>query len=104
MGSAPPSGPSGVEPRPGPVPWREIFSGSLGRLALGLFLLEILTAVQILVVATVMPVISRDLDGLGLYGWAFSAGGLATVITIPPKPFGICFTATSWPAWSGSPG
>ena len=31
-----------------PVQWREIFAGSLGRVALGLFLLEVLTAVQIL--------------------------------------------------------
>ena len=83
MGSAPSSGPGAAARRQQPVPWREIFSGALGRLAFGLFLLEALTAVQILVVATVMPVIARDLSGLRLYGWAFSAGGLATVITIP---------------------
>lgn len=60
-----------------------MFDGSLGRLALGLFLLEALAAVQILVVTTVMPAIVADLGGLHLYGWAFSAAGLATVITIP---------------------
>ena len=83
MGSAPSSGPGAAARRQQPVPWREVFSGALGRLAFGLFLLEALTAVQILVVATVMPVIARDLSGLRLYGWAFSGGGLATVITIP---------------------
>jgi MFS family permease len=35
------------------------------------------------VVTTVMPSIVADLGGLRFYGWAFSAAGLATVITIP---------------------
>jgi len=34
-------------------------------------------------VATVLPAIVADLGGLRFYGWAFSASGLATVITIP---------------------
>jgi len=68
----------------GPPPrWREVFSGNLGRVAFGLFLLEVLAAVQVLVVTTVMPVITRELGGLHLYGWAFSASGLATVMAIP---------------------
>jgi MFS family permease len=60
-----------------------VFAGPLGRLTFGLFLLEALAAVQILVVTTVMPAIVADLGGLRFYGWAFSAAGLATVITIP---------------------
>jgi MFS family permease len=60
-----------------------VFAGSLGRLTFGLFLLEALAAVQILVVTTVLPAIVADLGGLRFYGWAFSAAGLATVITIP---------------------
>jgi MFS family permease len=60
-----------------------VFAGPLGRLTFGLFLLEALAAVQILVVTTVMPAIVTDLGGLRFYGWAFSAAGLATVITIP---------------------
>jgi MFS family permease len=60
-----------------------VFAGSLGRLTFGLFLLEALAAVQILVVTTVLPAIVADLGGLRFYGWAFSASGLATVITIP---------------------
>jgi MFS family permease len=68
----------------GPPPrWQEVFSGNLGRVAFGLFLLEVLAAVQVLVVTTVMPVITRELGGLHLYGWAFSASGLATVMAIP---------------------
>lgn len=80
-----------------PVPWREVFSGPLGSLALSLFLLEVLTAVQILVVATVMPVIARDLHGLRLYGWAFSAGGLATVVTIPLGGRAVDRAGARWP-------
>jgi MFS family permease len=60
-----------------------VFSGSAGRLTLGLFLLEVLAAIQILVVATVMPAVVADLGGLRFYGWAFSAAGLATVVAIP---------------------
>jgi MFS family permease len=63
--------------------WREVFSGRLGRVAFGLFLLEALAAVQILVVTAVMPVITKELGGIRLYGWAFSASGLATVMAIP---------------------
>jgi MFS family permease len=66
-----------------PARWREVFTGGFGRLTLGLFLLEILAAVQALVVAAIMPAVSRDLGGLRLYGWAFSAAALATVLTIP---------------------
>jgi MFS family permease len=60
-----------------------VFSGRLGRLTLGLFLLEALAAVQVLVVTAVMPAITKDLGGIRLYGWAFSASGLATVMAIP---------------------
>jgi len=73
-------------PAPGgaqPPRWREIFAGRLGRLTIGLFLMEVLGAVQILVVTTVMPAVLADLGGVRLYGWAFSAAGLATVMAIP---------------------
>jgi len=75
--------PSPPQQPPRPPPWREIFRGRLGRLTLGLFLLEVLGAVQILIVTTVMPAVLADLGGLNLYGWAFSAAGLATVMAIP---------------------
>jgi MFS family permease len=60
-----------------------VFAGPLGRLSLGLFLLEVLAAVQVLVVATVLPTVTRDLGGIRFYGWAFSASALATVMAIP---------------------
>lgn len=34
-------------------------------------------------VTAVMPAITRELGGIHLYGWAFSASGLATVMAIP---------------------
>lgn len=74
---------SGAGQTPLPPRWREIFSGRLGRLTFGLFLLEVLAAVQVLVVTAVMPAITRELGGIRLYGWAFSASGLATVMAIP---------------------
>jgi MFS family permease len=66
-----------------PPRWREVFAGARGRLTTGLLLLEALVAVQILVVATVMPAIRRDLGGIALYGWTFSASGLGMFAAIP---------------------
>src|SRR5207245_7953695 len=66
-----------------PPPWREVFQGRLGALTVGLLLLEVLVAVQVLIVATIMPAIRADLGGLRLYGWVFSAFGLATFGMIP---------------------
>lgn len=60
-----------------------MFSGSLGRLAVGLFLLEATGAIATLVVTTIMPLITSSLGGIGLYGWALAAPGLATVAAIP---------------------
>jgi MFS family permease len=70
-------------PRVAPPRWREVFRGTLGRLTLGLFLLEVVGAIEILVVTTVMPRVVRDLGGLHLYGLAFSVAGLGTVVAIP---------------------
>ena len=66
-----------------PAPWRDVFRGSDGRLIVGLLLFETLGAVHYLIVATVMPAVLRDLGGLSLYGWAFSAAALAMIGTIP---------------------
>jgi MFS family permease len=67
----------------GPPRWREVFAGARGRLTTGLLLLETLVAIQILVVAVVMPAIRDELGGLDLYGWAFSAAGLGQFAAIP---------------------
>jgi MFS family permease len=66
-----------------PARWREVFSGRGGRLAVGLLLLEALVAIQVLVVATVMPDVRRDLGGTSLYGLVFTASSLATFAAIP---------------------
>jgi MFS family permease len=54
------------------------------RLTLGLVLTITLVAFESLAISTVLPVVSDDLDGLGLYGWVFSAfflGGLLGIVT-----------------------
>jgi MFS family permease len=73
-----------VQPEVGkPAPWRDVFRGRDGRLVLGLFLFETLSAVHLLIVATVMPAVLADLGNLPLYGWATSAAALAMIGTIP---------------------
>ena len=66
-----------------PARWREVFAGARGRLTAGLLLLEMLVAIQILIVATIMPAVRRDLGDVQLYGWTFSATGLGQFAAIP---------------------
>ena len=66
-----------------PPRWRDVFGGARGRLTAGLLLLEMLVAIQILVVATIMPAVRRDLGDVQLYGWTFSATGLGQFAAIP---------------------
>src|SRR5512141_1737216 len=66
-----------------PAPWRDVFRGRDGRLIVGLLLFETLGAVHILIVATVMPAVLRDLGELPLYGWAFAGSALAMIGAIP---------------------
>ena len=66
-----------------PPPWREVFRGRRGRLTSGLLLLEALVAIQLLVVATIMPDVRRGLGMVQLYGLAFTAGSLASFAAIP---------------------
>ncbi len=51
-------------------------------LVAGLVLNVTFVASEALAVVTVMPVVARDLRGLSLYGWAFSAFMLASVVGI----------------------
>lgn len=69
--------------RVGPPPWREVFQGARGRLTAGLLLLESLLAIEALVVVTILPAIERDLGGLSLYGWTFTALTLASLGSVP---------------------
>jgi MFS family permease len=66
-----------------PPPWREVFRGRRGRLTGGLLLLEALVAVQSLMIATIMPDVRRDLGMTQLYGLAFTAWSLSTLVSIP---------------------
>jgi MFS family permease len=66
-----------------PPPWREVFQGARGRLTTGLLILEALVAMEILVVATILPAVQRDLHGLRLYGWNYAALTLASFGAVP---------------------
>jgi MFS family permease len=52
------------------------------RLTVGLVLTITLVAFEALAISTVMPVVSRDLGGLSLYGWVFSAFFLGSLLGI----------------------
>ncbi len=49
-------------------------------LTIGLVLIIVATAFEMLAVAATMPATARDLGGLALYGWAFSAFMLANMV------------------------
>ena len=66
-----------------PPAWREVFQGARGRLTTGLLILEALVAIEILVVATILPAVQRDLHGLRLYGWNYTALTLASFGAVP---------------------
>jgi MFS family permease len=72
-----------ISSRTTPPPWRAVFAGTRGRLTMGLLLLEALVAVEIMVVATILPAVEADLHGLKLYGWIFAALTLASLGTVP---------------------
>lgn len=59
-----------------------LWSGARRPLTIGLVLVITLVAFEALAVATVMPSAERELGGLRLYGWAFSAFLLASLVGI----------------------
>ncbi len=63
--------------------WRVLFTGPRGALTVGLVVLEFVTAIQSLVVLTIMPLVASDLGGFRWYGWAFSAFALGSLAAIP---------------------
>lgn len=67
-----------AEARTAPSPWR----GAHGRTTVGVFALAFLFAFEALAVATVMPDVAADLDGLALYSVAFSAPMAAGVVAL----------------------
>ena len=64
------------------VPARGGIWGERRSLTLGLLLVVTLVAFEALAVATVLPLAREDLGGLRLYGWAFSAFLLASLVGI----------------------
>jgi len=59
-----------------------LWSAQRRALTLGLVLTITFIASEALAVVTIMPVVARDLGGLGLYGWVFSAFMLGNVVGI----------------------
>ncbi|HEX5938392.1 MAG TPA: MFS transporter [Actinomycetota bacterium] len=66
-----------------PPRWRELFVGARGRLTTGLLILEAIVAIEIMIVATILPAVQDDLQGLSLYGWTFAALTLASFGAVP---------------------
>jgi MFS family permease len=66
-----------------PPRWREVFTGARGRLTTGLLILEAIVAIEIMIVATILPAVQQDLQGLELYGWNFAALTLASFGAVP---------------------
>ncbi|WP_051467253.1 MFS transporter [Actinomadura oligospora] len=58
-----------------------VWSGRMLVPTLGIVLVVTLLAFEAMAVGTVMPVTARDLDGLSLYGWGFSATLIASLLT-----------------------
>ena len=78
----------------------KVFGPATRSLAVGLLLTVTMIAFEALGVATAMPVTAEDLDGVSLYGWAFSATTLASLLGIavaggqtdrhgPARPFAV---------------
>lgn len=59
-----------------------LWLGPYGRVVAGIFSLAFLVAFESLAVATVMPVVADELDGLGLYALAFAAPSAVAVVSM----------------------
>lgn len=60
----------------------DLFAPRFRAITLGLLLSVTLVALEALAIGTVMPIVARELGGLELYGWAFSAFFLGNLIGI----------------------
>jgi len=70
------------QPEAGESPRDGVWDASRRRLTVGLVLTITLVAFESLAISTVMPVVSDDLGGLGLYGWVFSGFFLGNLLGI----------------------
>lgn len=59
-----------------------LWSGRYGRVVAGIFSLAFLVAFESLAVATVMPIVAGELDGLGLYALSFAAPIAVSVVSM----------------------
>jgi MFS family permease len=77
------AGPAAPAPPAAPASWAAILSGPRGRLLAGMVLTELVVAVQILVVVTVLPAVEHQLGGIRLYGLALSVAAIAGIGAAP---------------------
>jgi MFS family permease len=63
--------------------WPVILAGRRGRLLIGMTLTELVVAVQILIVVTVLPAVVHQLGGIRLYGLALSVAAIAGIGSAP---------------------
>ena len=80
------AGPPGMAAAGGPragTSWPVILAGRRGRLLIGMTLTELVVAVQILIVVTVLPAVVRQLGGIQLYGLALSVAAIAGIGAAP---------------------
>jgi hypothetical protein len=63
--------------------WPVILAGRRGRLLIGMTLTELVVAVQILIVVTVLPAVVRQLGGIRLYGLALPVAAIADIGAAP---------------------
>src|SRR3954453_15700918 len=63
--------------------WRELAFTRLGKVAVGLLLVELLAAMQIFVPAPRLPTVAGDLGGRSWYGAALAASAATVFVTMP---------------------
>ena len=88
-----------------------VFARRYRALSVGVLMSVTIVAFQALGIGTAMPAIARDLGGLGLYGWSFSAFMLASIVgtvaagraadaTGPARPYLGRWPSSPAAAWS----
>ena len=81
-GSGPPVRPAATVPGTRPTAENSVWSPARRALTVGMVLTVTLVAFEALAVSTIMPVVARQLGDVALYGWAFSAFFLGTLVGI----------------------
>src|ERR1700712_2939554 len=60
----------------------KLWTGPHGRVVAGIFSLAFLVGFEALAVATVMPIVARDLHGISLYALSFAAPTVVAVVSM----------------------